>query len=74
MASLRVNYKKHISTDPDVLAGKPVVKGTRIPVETVLARLAENPEIEDLLAAFPRLSVNDVRACLDFAAEHLRTA
>jgi uncharacterized protein (DUF433 family) len=56
-----------IVSDPKVLVGKPVVRGTRIPVELVLAHLAENPDLEDLFAAYPRLTVDDVRACLAYA-------
>lgn len=74
MAKLHIDYKKHIVTDPGILLGKPVVKGTRIPVEAVLAHLAENADVEDLLAAFPRLTMDDVKACLDFATERVRNA
>ena len=49
------------------MVGKPVVKGTRIPVELVLEHLADNPELDDLLAAYPRLTREDVKACLAFA-------
>jgi uncharacterized protein (DUF433 family) len=49
------------------MAGKPVVKGTRIPVERVLAHLAET-SMQDLFEAFPELTVEDVRACLAQAA------
>jgi uncharacterized protein (DUF433 family) len=56
-----------ITSNPKVLVGKPVVKGTRIPVELVLAHLAENPDIDDLFAAYPRLKVKDVQACLAYA-------
>jgi uncharacterized protein (DUF433 family) len=60
-------YLNRISTDPEVMAGKPVVKGTRIPVERVLAHLAET-SMQDLFEAFPELTVEDVRACLAQAA------
>ena len=56
-----------IITDPAILVGKPVVRGTRIPVETVLRHLAENPDTTELLAAFPRLTMEDVKACLAYA-------
>ncbi len=55
-----------IVRDPRILAGKPVVKGTRVPVELVLAHLAENPDLDDLFAAYPRLKVKDVQACLAY--------
>jgi uncharacterized protein (DUF433 family) len=43
------------------------VRGTRIPVELVLAHLAENPDVNDLFAAYPRLTLADVKACLEYA-------
>ena len=49
------------------MVGKPVVKGTRIPVELVLQHLEENPDLQDLFAAFPRLTREDVKACLGYA-------
>jgi uncharacterized protein (DUF433 family) len=60
-------YLDRIVTDPKILVGKPVVMGTRIPVEVVLARLAENPDIDDLFAAYPRLKRRDVQACFAYA-------
>lgn len=44
--------------------GKPVVRVTRIPVELILQYLEENPNLEKLFAAFPRLTMEDVKACL----------
>ena len=67
MAKERATYQDRIIRDPNIMVGKPVVKGTRIPVELVLAHLAENPDLEDLFGAFPRLTVEDVRACLEYA-------
>lgn len=60
-------YQDHIKQDPTILAGKPVVAGTRIPVERVVAHLANNPDLADLFAAYPELTVEDVKACLQFA-------
>lgn len=56
-----------ISVDPAVLGGKPVVKGTRIPVELMLKRLAQDLAVQTLLEAYPRLTVEDVQACLAYA-------
>jgi uncharacterized protein (DUF433 family) len=58
---------KRIIQDPEIMAGKPVVKGTRIPVERVIAHLAHNPDLNDLFAAYPELTVEDVKACLAYA-------
>ena len=46
--------------DPAIMVGKPVVRGTRIPVERVIAHLAHNPDLADLLAAYPELTTEDV--------------
>ena len=62
-----------ITVDPDVMVGKPVVKGTRIPVELVLAQLAYNPDLGELFAAYPHLSVEDVKACLAYAGALVAT-
>jgi uncharacterized protein (DUF433 family) len=61
---------QRIVSDPEVLAGKPVVRGTRVPVELVLKRLAQDLDVDTVLEAYPRLTREDVRACL----EHSRTA
>ncbi|MEX1255965.1 MAG: DUF433 domain-containing protein [Dehalococcoidia bacterium] len=60
-------YSERIVQDPAILAGKPVVRGTRIPVGLVLEYLANNPSFDDLFADYPRLTMDDVRACLGFA-------
>ena len=60
-------YQERIVTNPRILAGKPVVKGTRIGVDLVLEELAHNPDITELLAAHPDLTRDDVQACLSYA-------
>jgi uncharacterized protein (DUF433 family) len=62
-------YQERIVADPRILAGKPVVKGTRIAVDLVLEELAQNPAIEELLAAHPDLTRTDVQACLAYAKD-----
>lgn len=56
-----------IIRDPDIMVGKPVVKGTRIPVALVLGQLAHNPDLQELFAAYPHLTIADVQACLAYA-------
>lgn len=70
----QADFHDRIVQDPDVMVGKPVVKGTRIPVERVIAHLAETPDLDDLFAAFPHLTIEDVQACLAFAHEVIETA
>jgi uncharacterized protein (DUF433 family) len=60
-------YGERIIADPRILAGKPVVRGTRIAVGLVLEELAHNPDISELLAAHPDLTTADVQACLAYA-------
>jgi uncharacterized protein (DUF433 family) len=62
-------YQERIVADPRILAGKPVVKGTRIAVDLVLEELAQNPDITELLAAHPDLTRDDVQACLAYAKD-----
>ncbi len=64
MTTERLTDTDRIIQDPQILAGKPVVKGTRIPVELVLAKLAANPDLDELFADYPRLTSEDVQACL----------
>jgi uncharacterized protein (DUF433 family) len=64
----------HIVQDPEIMAGKPVVKGTRIPVERVLAHLAHEPDLADLFAAYPELTAEDVKAVLAFAHDVVERA
>jgi uncharacterized protein (DUF433 family) len=68
MADKKQPYKDRITTNPHVMVGKPVVKGTRIPVERVVAHLANNPDLTDLFAVYPDLTIADVKACLAFAS------
>ena len=67
MVTESANYIARVIEDPGIMAGKPVVKGTRIPVEKVLDQLAVKPDINELLAIFPELTLDDVRGCLAYA-------
>jgi uncharacterized protein (DUF433 family) len=62
-------YHDRIVADPRILAGKPVIKGTRIAVDLVLEELSHNPDITELLAAHPDLTRDDVQACLAYAKD-----
>jgi len=58
-----------IEINPKVMLGKPVVRGTRIPVELIMRKLAKGAREEDLLDAYPRLTREDIRAAIAFAAD-----
>lgn len=66
------DYHQRIVLDPEVRFGKPVVRGTRITVGDVLGYLAGGMTEPELLADFPQLTRDDVRACLAFAADRER--
>ena len=63
-----MNYQDRIVRDPRIVGGEPVVKGTRVTLKTVLASLAEGATTAEILADFPTLSEEDVRAAIAFAA------
>ena len=62
-----------ILSDPHIHMGKPVIAGTRITVELILEKLAAGETIEQLLAAHPRLTREDIQAALAYAAQTLRS-
>lgn len=65
-------YRKWITSDPNVLFGKPIIKGTRIAVEQILDELAAGTMVDELLEAYPRLNREAISAALAFAADTLR--
>jgi uncharacterized protein (DUF433 family) len=69
MKAERPNHLERITQDPNIMVGKPVVRGTRIPVERVIAHLADTPDLDDLFEAFPELKLEDVKACLAYAQQ-----
>lgn len=64
--------KSKIIVDPEILVGKPIIKGTRISVEFVLKLLSSGMNIEEILKEYPHLKKEDILACLDYAAQTLR--
>jgi len=67
-----MDYRDRIVIDPEVRFGKPSIRGTRITVGDVLSYLASGMREQDILGDFPRLTSDDIRACLAFAAERER--
>ena len=64
-------YHKRIEINPDVMFGKPVIKGTRITVEKILRELAAGMTYEEILKDHPRLTIEDIHAAEAFAADYL---
>ena len=63
------DYQNRITTNPQVMTGKPTVRGLRITVEQLLKELAANISIDDLLEDYPELEIEDIRACILYAAQ-----
>jgi uncharacterized protein (DUF433 family) len=57
-----------IAIDPSVMTGKPVIRGTRIPVEMIVRMVAQGIAVPDILADYPRLTKEDIKAALWYAA------
>jgi uncharacterized protein (DUF433 family) len=63
------SYKERITVDPDIMLGKPIIKGTRITVELILKKLSEGMSFEDILKAYPHLTKDDILAALSYSAD-----
>ena len=64
-----MDWRDRIEVNPEILVGKPVVRGTRISVELVLEMIAAGVAEEEILANYPALEAEDLRACVAYAAE-----
>jgi uncharacterized protein (DUF433 family) len=60
-----------IELNPEIMGGKPVVRGTRVPVEIILRKLGAGMTLEAIIADHPRLMADDIRAAQAFAADYL---
>lgn len=63
------NYQQFIERKPDVMLGKPVIKGTRITVELIMRKFAGGYDMNQLLAAYPRLTAEQIKAVFEYAAD-----
>ena len=68
-----MDWHDHVTVDPRILVGKPVVKGTRISVEMVIDLLAAGWTQQQILDSYPSLKADDVRACLAYASKILHS-
>lgn len=67
-----MNWQKRIVIDPEILVGKPVIKGTRLSVEFVIDLLAQGWSEADILRNYPGLTQEDIKACLSYASTALQ--
>ncbi len=66
-----MNWQEHITADPSVLVGKPVIKGTRLAVEFILELIAEGWSEADMLRNYPGLTREQILACVAYAKDRL---
>ena len=64
-----MNYRRRITANPEIMLGKPIIKGTRITVESILRKLAEGMNINEILEAYPHLKKEDIMAVLSYSAD-----
>jgi uncharacterized protein (DUF433 family) len=69
-----MGWKDRIAVDSKILVGKPIVKGTRISVEFVVDLLGRSWTVDQILREYDHLSLEDIQACLAYAADVLRSA
>jgi uncharacterized protein (DUF433 family) len=66
---MKVNWKNYIVSSPDVIRGKPRIKGTRIPVSLILGYLAAGDSADKIIQEYPDLKEEQIAACLDYARD-----
>jgi uncharacterized protein (DUF433 family) len=66
-----LEYKHLITSDYKIMLGKPVIKGTRITVVSILQKLSEGASVEDLLGFYPHITSKQIMACIEFAADFI---
>lgn len=62
-------YNQRITSNPHIMLGKPVIKGTRITVELIIKKLSEGMTIPELLECYPRITEEDIKAALEYSYE-----
>jgi uncharacterized protein (DUF433 family) len=69
--AIDMDYRQFITVEPGKRSGQPCIRGMRITVRDVLEYLAGGMSVEDVLADFPELTADDIRACMAYAADHI---
>lgn len=64
-------YIERITSTPGIVGGKPVIKGTRIPVDMILERIMYDLDVKSIFEDYPQLTEDDIRACVAYAKELL---
>ena len=70
---MSANWEARIVVDPDILVGKPVIKGTRLAVEFMIELLAQGWTCDEIIRNYPGVTAEDIQACLSYAGAMLRS-
>jgi uncharacterized protein (DUF433 family) len=68
-----MDYKSFLTSDPGIMLGKPMVRGTRLTVELILQKLSEGASTDELLVAYPSLTTESIMAVLAYASDIVST-
>ncbi|WMJ75564.1 DUF433 domain-containing protein [Cytophagaceae bacterium ABcell3] len=68
------NFSTRITIDPNICNGKPTIRGKRVTVQTILEFLAAGDTPKEILAQYPNLEEEDIKACLDFASKMMNNS
>ncbi len=71
MTDHQPDYQHRITIDPNILVGKPVITGTRIPVSLILNLIAHDRTFDQIIEDYPNLTIQDIKAALAFAEDHV---
>ena len=69
---MRINWREHISVDPEIHHGEPCIKGTRIPVSMIVGSVADGMSFDVIMDAYPQLKKESIQAALAYAADIVR--
>ena len=67
-----MNWQERITLNPDILAGKPIIKGTRIAVEFIIDLLAQGWSTDEIIRNYSGITPEDIQACLSYASANLK--
>lgn len=68
-----MRIKNHIESNPKIMLGKPVIKGTRVTVEIILRKLSDGFSKSDILEMYPHIKTDDIQACIAYAADVIQS-
>ncbi|GCL37909.1 MAG: DUF433 domain-containing protein [Sphaerospermopsis sp.] len=68
-----MDWQTRITIDPNILVGKPIIKGTRLAVEFIIDLLAQGWSNEEILRNYPGITIKDIQACLAYASASLKS-